>query len=82
MILEESLAGSALVQIVLHRLQILGICRNSVGVLAEESGSCCRLTQIRPLLGVRTLKRTAVEDALAGWGTRKKNQGKNLSEKL
>ena len=50
--------------------------------LAEESGSCCRLMQIRPLLGVRKVEAYS-SGGRSGWlGDAQENQGKSLSEKL
>ena len=55
MILEESLVGSPLVQIVWQRLQYLDNSLNSVGGVWRRNLAAAvrRVQQIRPLLGVR-----------------------------
>ena len=73
--LEESLTGSPLVQIVWHKLQYLDI----LGTLLEEfSGGIGPLLSVTAILAASrsetNLKRTAVEDARAGWKTRKKSK--------
>ena len=66
--------GSPLVQIVWQRLQYLDISRNSVGGVWRRNWAAAR--------SETNLKRTAVEDALAGWRTRKKARQESLRETM
>ena len=83
MILEESLAGSPLVQIVWQRLQYLDIYRNSVGgVWRRNWAAAVGYSNYAAARSETNLMRTAVEDALAGWRTRKKARQESLRETL
>ena len=76
MILEVSLAGSPLVQVVWPRLQYLDIYRNSVGGVWRRNRAAAVGANWSALRSETNLKRTAVEDALAGSRTRKKSKAR------